>query len=201
MGQFKQIFEKARELYLQIGIKSVSMDDLARSLGISKKTLYQYVENKEDLVQEIVTGFIEKEQSAAKIINKEAANAIEEMVKISRYSVEQLRNISPATIYDLQKYYPQYWKLFEGHTHNYVFEYIKNNIERGKKEGVYREDVHTEIIARIYISKMLLLVDESVFPLKEYNRQLLMEQFMSYHIAGIARPEGVKIFENLVNNQ
>ncbi len=197
MNQKQQILEKAEELYLKIGIKSVSMDDLARSLGISKKTLYQYVENKNDLVSQIIDCHINEEIAVVTEILKNSDNAIDEMLKVAKYVLSQLRKLSPTVIYDLKKYYRNCWETIERHNQFFVYNHIKHNIERGQKEEIYRKDVNADIIAKLYVSQNFLVVDEDLFPLKEYDRDKLFNQFIMYHIRGIACPHGLEILDEL----
>jgi len=197
MDQKQQILEKAEELYLKIGIKSVSMDDLARRLGISKKTLYQYVENKNDLVSQIIGCHINEEKEAVTEILNNSDNAIDEMLKVAKYVLTQLRKLSPTAVYDLKKYYRNCWEIIEKHNQFFVYNHIKHNIERGQREEIYREDVNADIIAKLYVSQNFLIVDEDLFPLREYDRDKLFSQFIMYHIRGIACPKGLEILDEL----
>ena len=197
MNQKQQILEKAEELYLKIGIKSVSMDDLARSLGISKKTLYQYVENKNDLVSQVLQSHIDEEKEVATEILQNSDNAIDEILKVAKYVLSQLRKLSPTVVYDLKKYYRNCWEIIEKHNQFFVYNNIKSNIERGQKEGIYRKDINADIIAKLYISPNFLIVDEDLFPLREYDREKLFNQFILYHIRGIACPKGLEILDEL----
>jgi len=197
MEQKQQILEKAEELYLKIGIKSVSMDDLARSLGISKKTLYQYVENKNDLVLQVMQTHIDEEKKVATEILHSSDNAIDEMLKVAKYVLSQLRKLSPTVVYDLKKYYRNCWEVMEKHNESFVYNYMRSNIERGQKEGIYRKDVNPDIIAKLYVSQNFLIVDEDLFPLKNYDRENLFNQFIMYHIRGIACPKGIEVLDKL----
>ena len=197
MNQKQQILEKAEELYLKIGIKSVSMDDLARSLGISKKTLYQYVENKNDLVNQIIECHINEEIEAVTRILHNSDNAVDELLQVAKYVLTQLRKLSPTAVYDLKKYYRASWDTIEKHNQHFVYNNIKSNIERGQKEGIYRDDVRADIIAKLYVSQNFLIVNEDFFPLKEYDREKLFEQFIMYHVRGIASPKGLEILDEL----
>jgi len=115
------------------------MDDLSRELGISKKTLYQSVENKKELVIQVFQNLIQKEIDAVISIRKDADDAIDEMIEVARYVIPMLRQISPTLIFDIQKYYRDVWLLCEEFNQQEVFTVIKENIERGIKEGIYRE--------------------------------------------------------------
>jgi AcrR family transcriptional regulator len=164
-----RILTKAESLFFKYGIKSISMDDLSRELGISKKTLYQSVENKKELVIQVFQNLIQKEIDAVISIRKDADDAIDEMIEVARYVIPMLRQISPTLIFDIQKYYRDVWLLCEEFNQQEVFTVIKENIERGIKEDI--------------------------FPLKEYNKENLFKEHIQYHIRGIATSKGLKLLE------
>lgn len=190
-----RILTKAESLFFKYGIKSISMDDLSRELGISKKTLYQSVENKKELVIQVFQNLIQKEIDAVISIRKDADDAIDEMIEVARYVIPMLRQISPTLIFDIQKYYRDVWLLCEEFNQQEVFTVIKENIERGIKEGIYREEFHSEIIAKLYVGKTNIVIDEDIFPLKEYNKENLFKEHIQYHIRGIATSKGLKLLE------
>ena len=190
-----RILTKAESLFFKYGIKSISMDDLSRELGISKKTLYQSVENKKELVIQVFQNLIQKEIDAVISIRKDADDAIDEMIEVARYVIPMLLQISPTLIFDIQKYYRDVWLLCEEFNQQEVFTVIKENIERGIKEGIYREEFHSEIIAKLYVGKTNLVIDEDIFPLKEYNKENLFKEHIQYHIRGIATSKGLKLLE------
>ena len=147
-----RILIKAESLFLRYGIKSVSMDDIARELGISKKTLYQSVENKKDLLMQVIQAHVANELEAMNTIQKEATDAIDEMLRITQYVLPTLRQMSPTVIYDMQKYYQEVWQLIEAYHNEEIFDMIKTNLERGINEDVYRDDFNTDIVAKLYLS-------------------------------------------------
>jgi len=197
MDTKKQILTKSESLFMRYGIKSVTMDDIARELGISKKTLYQFVENKADLIQKIFNEYIKCEKAEMDEIFIASANAIEEILNIGKYVIQQLRELAPTVMYDLQKYYRESWKLMQSLHQQDVYQVIKANLERGIKEGLYREDLDPDIIAKLYVGKTSLLVDEALFPLKHYDKGCLFKEYIKYHIQGIASPKGLKLFKKL----
>lgn len=190
-----RIIQQAALLFLRYGLKSVSMDDIARELGVSKKTLYQSVENKADLVDQIISLHIESEKKMIKAIGKQAKDAIEELLLIAKHVTQMLRQTSPTVAYDLQKYYRKSWKLVETFNSNFIYDKIRKNINQGIEEGIYRKDINPDIIAKLYVGKTALVVDEDLFPLQEYNKENLFKQYISYHIHGIASPKGMKLLE------
>jgi TetR/AcrR family transcriptional regulator, cholesterol catabolism regulator len=170
---------KSRNLFLKYGIKSVAMDDIARELGISKKTLYQHFETKNDLIKSVA------EYNLANDIQMVASHVIEEIMSIQ----------SPTLIFDLQKYYPEMWQLFEHFQNEQISNHIRQNIERGIKEGLYREEVNATIISKIYAGSSLCVIDEKMFSQKEFDKVKLFKEFFVYHIRGLATAKGLKLLE------
>ena len=129
------------------------------------------------------------------VIVKESENAVEEILNIAKYITELLREMSPKTLYDLQKYYRDIWDLMEGLHQQYIYSVIKTNIERGIQEELYRSDLNPDIVARLYVAKNSLLVDEKLFPLKDYNTEQLFKEHIKYHIFGVASKKGLRLLE------
>jgi AcrR family transcriptional regulator len=192
MEQKENIISQAEDLILRYGVKSVTMDDICRKLGISKKTLYQLVDDKKTLIREIISHHIDEEKKAMQIIQNEAANAIDEMLQIAEYVVSVLKKMTPYVMYDLQKYHHTSWLLLEDFHQTFIKEIIETNMINGINEGFYRSSMNTDIIAKFYIGKSMLLADESIFPSSEYNREALFREFIMYHLNGIISEKGVK---------
>lgn len=180
-------------MFMRYGIKSITMDDISRKLGISKKTLYRFVDNKGDLINKIFEIEMAREKETVTKITAESEDAIDEILGIAKYVTQQLREYSPTIMYDLQKYYHESWLKIEDYHKEYVYGVLKANLERGIQEGLYRDDLNVDIIAKLYVGKTLIVVDEEVFPLKEYNRENLYKEYINYHIHGVASPKGLEV--------
>lgn len=183
------------DLFMRYGIKSVTMDDLARQLGISKKTLYQYVSNKNDLITQIFYQKIELEKTIMAQIREDSSDAIDEILKIAAYVIGELRELSPTTVYDLQKYYQETWRQMEALHQRYIYVIIRENLQRGMGQGLYRQNMNPDIIAKLYVGKTSLVVDEDVFPTRDYDMSDLFREYIHYHIYGIASPKGLALLE------
>jgi len=171
------------------------MDDIAREMGMSKKTLYQYVDNKTDLIEQIFQQHAEEEKKVIERIRHDSADAIDEILRIARYVVAQMREMAPTTVYDLQKYYRNTWKQMDALHQRHVYTVIKDNLERGIRQGVYRSNLNPDIVAKLYVGKTSLVADEEMFPAREYNIQNLYWEYINYHIRGIASAEGQRLLE------
>jgi len=198
--EFKnKILAKSEELFLRYGLKSVTMDDLAKQLGVSKKTLYQSVDNKADLIQQIIDAHIDSEKALMVQLQQDSEDAVEEMIEIARYAIKEVKKLTPTLVYDLQKYYKDTWQLIQNLHSVHTYSIIKDNIERGIQQGVYRPDINPDIITKIYVLSTLAVIDESAFPLKKYNKEQLFIEFIKYHLQGITSEKGLVLYKKHLN--
>lgn len=199
-NELENILEKAHFLYLKYGIKSVSMDDVARELAMSKKTLYQYVKDKKDLVRQVI-GFESKVQ-LCKFENSlsDNKNAIEELIMVNTFVKGMLKEKSFSFEFDLEKYYPDLFKELSDLKQKKMFNNIFQNIEKGKKEGIYRNDFKSEIIAGLYMTRISSShFFEFLFNQKTKHDEIHRE-IVIYHIRGIANSKGIEILEEKIKN-
>ena len=194
--QIIMIIESAKELFMKYGIRSITMDDLARHLGMSKKTIYQEFSNKEQLIRKVIISEMEDMREQMDDISEVSENAIEEMVRISRFIIEKTRGISPTTLYDLKKYYRQIWNDLEKIRHEHSYGMIKKNIEWGINEKLYRSDIKPDFVARLYIHITRIVTDEEIFPMNEHNREDLIIDAISYHMNAIVSEKGKEEWES-----
>ncbi len=193
MSNLNQILTTAKSLFERYGIKSVSMDDIAKSLSISKKTLYQYVSGKTELAELVVKDSIEKEKKDILEITHSADNAIEEMRRIARYVLRFISELNPSLIYDLKKFYPSAWQLIEDNHFTFIKKTITENIDRGQQEDLYRRELNTAIVADLYMSSSKHFIIESMFTLDHDPAEVYTEMVL-YHLHGIMSSDGVQLF-------
>ncbi len=193
--KLERILEKARDVSFTYGIRSMSMDDISRKLGISKSTLYKYVKNKTDLVEKV----LEFEREGFKRIfdehDFEGVNAIDILLTVSKEVSKNFINVNPAITFDLKKYYPELYQKHIDQRINFIYEKIKINLQKGISQGMYREDLSIELAARLYISRLLDLHNEELFPPKKFSFQTLFNFMFENWIRGISKPEGIAHFE------
>lgn len=192
----KNILKKVSELYNKYGIKSITMDDVARELGISKKTLYQFVSDKDDLVGKYIDYEIGIKQEEICKCFKSELNAIEELFEISLFMNKMMRDQNPATEYDLKKYYPNHFQKIVKIRRERMYNYILLNLQKGKEEGLYREDMNEEVIARLYLSRSENIHFDELFTVEEFTSVKLFIELLTYHIRGIASDKGIIVLEN-----
>lgn len=193
--ELENILFRVGELYNKYGIKSVTMDDVARELGISKKTLYQYVENKNDLVSKVVDYLLNLKNCSFKELMEKDLNAIEELLEVGIYIIKSIKDYNPSTQYDLKKYYPDLYMKFHEVRKERMYNSILKNIEKGKAQGIYRTDLDNKIIAKIQTSRFIHMSSDEFFDRDEMLKpQYVMELFI-YHIRGIANDKGIEVLE------
>ena len=188
------ILEKTRELFLTIGFKSVTMDDIANALGMSKKTIYQHFNNKTKLV-ESTTLYIQKviSEGISKIcsLNK---NPIEEIYAIKHFVSDHLKNEKSSPQFQLKKYYPNIYKSIKGHQFELMYRCIQTNINRGVQLGIYRKNMNIDFITRLYFNCVMAIKDDDLFPLKTFSKTMLVENYLEYHLRGICTNKGIQMF-------
>jgi TetR/AcrR family transcriptional regulator, cholesterol catabolism regulator len=196
--ELNKILLKVRELYMKYGIKSITMDDVAEELGISKKTLYQYVTDKDDLVGKFIDNeIIIKQEEICKCF-KAGFNAIEELFEISLYMNRIMKDQNPTTEHDLKKYYPHHYNKTVKTRRESIFNYILLNLRNGKKEGLYREELNEEIIAKLYLSRVESIHLNDLFTVEEFTSTKLFMELLVYHIRGIASEKGIIVLEKKI---
>lgn len=190
-----KIIIAAQKLFMRFGIKSVSMDDIARELGVSKKTVYKYFSSKKELVKQILLHQFDEENRVLEGIKAKRVNAIEEMLMITAYVKEVLSQYKPTIIYDLRKYHKEAWNVMEEMHKKCVFGAIRENIVQGKKEGLYRSELNPEMIAQIYTTVTLSMFSES--GITHYTESLvpIYKTYIDYHLHALMTPKGLKIHE------
>ncbi len=185
------------QLFMRLGVKSVSMDDIAATLGMSKKTLYQYFSTKKELVKKAVQAYIEEDEKIVNDICKNAENAVDAKIKVGRHVLNFFRQMSPSTVHDLQKYHRETWSIVEKQHFTFIYSTIKKNIERGKNENLYRQDVNADIIAKLYVQMCMSVTNEKIFSLRHYERVQLLKELIIYHIHGLLNPDKKELFQSL----
>lgn len=184
------ITEKSFEQFMRYGVKSVSMDDISKSLGMSKKTLYQHYANKESLVMGVIEQQQKRDAEVFADIQSNSVNAIDEMVQIAEYFLTILRDLGPSFIYDMRKYYPSHWKNVKNFLNVFLKEEIKTNIERGIAEKYYRQNLDPDLVSTLYVASSWAIADDVIVSFKDFNPQELIKQHVMYHLYGLLSSYG-----------
>ena len=192
----EEILKKANRIFHTYGIKSVSMEDISKELRISKKTLYQYVNNKTDLLQKVIDyQFYKDENRIVQVINNNY-NAIDTLIEVSKLINEELKEFKPNIImFDLKKYYPDILEYLIDKKRRHFYDYIKSNLEQGIKEGLYRNDLNIDLITKLYIRKMEDMHDPDGFLNGNVSFEKIIEVMFDNHIRGIVNEKGINYYE------
>ena len=194
--KLKNLLLRVYKLYNKFGIKSVTMDDVARELGISKKTLYQYVKDKSELVDKAISFNTLNHREIIYGIVKEKHNAIEELLEVNRYMNKMMKEQNPTLDYDLSKYYPDIYTHLMEESRSRMYESIKQNLIKGQKEGLYRKDMDVDIISRLHMTRLEHKYSSDSFTITELNSEKIINEIFVYHLHGIASQKGLAILHN-----
>jgi AcrR family transcriptional regulator len=195
-AHFTEILHKVRDLYLRYGIKSITMDDVSSHLGISKKTLYQYVKDKNELVAKVIDCQIDTIQDDSACAQNKGLNAIEDLLVVSKMLNQMLKQINPAMEYDLKKYYPEHYQRFMTMRREHMYTQIIRNIQKGKEEKWYRAELNETIIAKFQLSRIEFIMQSDLFTVEEFTSPKFFQEIFEYHIRGIANKQGIDFLEN-----
>ena len=202
-----RIREKARDLYMQFGLRSVSMDDIATGLGMSKKTIYQYYADKDELIVAVIQEEIQRTQTTCERDRLLASNAVHEIFLAMDMVVEMFSAMNPSLLFDMQKYHPRAFLHFQKHKNDYVYGMIRENIVRGIKEEFYRPEIHVDILSRYRLETMMLPFHPDFHSKLKFNLAEVEEEFIIHFLFGMASPKGYKLIQkyqqqrkNLITN-
>jgi AcrR family transcriptional regulator len=191
----ERIVSKAHELFMRYGIRSVSMDEVANHLGMSKKTIYQFYADKDALVEDVITIEITEKQVECKQHRQKSENAIHEIFMATDMLLELLTHMNPALIFDLEKYHPKGFKKYNEHKNSFLYSLIKENIEWGKKEGLYREEVLSDVMARFRLASVFLVFNPDLFPNGKHSVPVIVSEITDNFLYGLASPKGQKLIQ------
>ncbi|WP_088323877.1 TetR/AcrR family transcriptional regulator [Polaribacter tangerinus] len=191
-----KILEISKDLFLNLGFKSVTMDEIASKLGVSKKTIYKYFKNKTELVGAVTDYMFHTICFGIDRICEKKQNPIEELFSIKKMVMEHLKDEKSSPQYQLQKYYPKIYASLKQKQFQVMQTTIKDNLSRGIELNLFRENINVDFVARIYFYGMNGIKDQTVFPLTNFSKNELMLNYLEYHLRGIATEKGIQELEN-----
>lgn len=192
-----QIISNASEMFLTKGFKSVTMDDLASNMGMSKKTIYSYFKTKNDLVSKVSIYISDIISTGINFICAQNRNPIEEIYVINDFVRENLKKENSSPIYQLQKYYPEIHSKLVQKQFEVTHGCLIRNIENGIEEGLYRNNLNIDFIARLYFSSAVGIKNQDMFPKSKFPANEIMISYLEYHIHGIATEKGLTILKQI----
>ncbi len=194
MEMKEKIAVRASELMMQFGIRTVTMDDISKDLGISKKTIYQYFKDKKELVNTITSIHLNIEKERFEGTAEESENSVRELIMVSQCLRESMKDMKMSLMNELQKFYPEAWKMYEDFKKGVMLESIIRVIERGQKEGLFRKDVDPYVIAVMRIEQVQTFIMKNLFPKDKYTLYDVQMQLFDHFIHGLFTIDGHQLF-------
>ena len=190
-----RIKEKAEELFDLYSVRSITMDEIATQLGISKKTIYTCYADKEELVDAVFCRKMEENQHRCVCDKAIAENAVHEIFLALEQVSDMLGSMNASVLYDLEKYHPSVYKKFTDYKYQFLYKMIYANIERGIKEELYREDINIDVLTRLRLTTMMISFNPTIFPVNKYKPVAVEEQILFHFLHGLSTPKGLRMIE------
>jgi AcrR family transcriptional regulator len=190
-----RILLKARDLMLQSGLKQVTMDELATQLGISKKTIYHYYKDKDDLVKEVVSLELRNHELSCRNCESKADNAVHEMFLVMETMKELTKTMNPGSMMELEKYFPSAFDIIKNHKEDFFFTLIKQNIIKGIEQGYYRSDLEVDILSKFRLETIFIPFNLHVYPLSKFDPIKVHTQLMEHFVFGLMTVKGYELMD------
>ena len=197
----KNILEGAKNLFMQFGLKSITMDDIARKVGVSKKTIYQFFNDKNSIVFKSVQEHFSDHRKVIEEVLDSSKNAIEAMYRLSRCMKVQVEAVNPTVLYDLQRYFPKAYKRFLEFKNTFMKEKMTSILEDGKASGYFRKEINTEILIIQRIEQVQLAFKSEIFPRDKFDFKELHEQLFDHFIHGLLTDKGKVKYNQYLNEE
>jgi AcrR family transcriptional regulator len=188
-----RILKGAEELFFKYGIKSVTMDDIAKHLAVSKKTIYQFFEDKNELVETLLSVKLKADECEFQSIAEKSENMIVEVFNMMKHMGVVFSKINPSIFYDLQKYHPNAWKQFKTFKQDIMARMVEASIERGAKEGLVRNDINAKVMSRLRIEQVELGFNSEIFPPDKFKMVDVQLAMIDHFLHGICTLKGHKL--------
>jgi AcrR family transcriptional regulator len=186
----KRIAETGFALFRQYGVRAITLDEIALQLGISKKTIYEHFTGKDELVTEILRQRINHIQQLFRDLTAQSKDAIEANLLMIQFLDGLFRNMNPVVVVDLQKYHPEAFQIYQDHMYGFVIDAMRRNLARGISEGLYREDIDQEIMARLRVESSNMCFKPGIFPKDHFEMSRVQRQLLEHFLFGIATEKG-----------
>lgn len=180
---------------MRYGIRSVTMDEVASQCGISKKTIYQFFDDKDSLVETMMSAEVNSIEDKCFVGEKESENAVQEVLLGDEMAVEMFKQMNPAVMYDLQKYYPKAYKILDVHKRQFMYHEVMKNLQRGIEEGFYRPEINMDILSKLRMEAVMMPFNHEIFPPSKYSITTVMQELTSHFLYGITNTKGQKMIE------
>lgn len=188
-----RILDAARGLFFRQGIKSISMDDIAGSLGISKKTIYQFYKDKKALVNALMQSEMKLQLAGMQQIRMVSENPVDEMLRAMQLIAGTFSRIQPVLFYDLQKYYPIAWQGFKNFKDKELTAFVEENLRRGIELELYRKDLKIKILARFRLEQVEMGLNPISFPPEQFQMRDVQLAMLEHFLHGVVTLKGHKL--------
>ncbi|MGC4022823.1 MAG: TetR/AcrR family transcriptional regulator [Cyclobacteriaceae bacterium] len=195
-----KILKGAEMLFMKYGIRSISMDDIARHLGVSKKTLYQHFVDKDELVTMVTESHMASNKKLYESIRKQSENSIDELHKIGMHVRRHIEEQNPSLLFDIQKFHPKAWSVWTEYKNNYIHSSVVRNIKQGIKDGLIRSEINPDIFAQFRLATIQVCCDDQYFPHDKFNMAEVQSQVFEQFVYGLCTEKGKKLYQKYKEN-
>lgn len=190
-----RIVAKAHELFLRYGIRSISMDEIANHLGISKKTIYQFFTDKDALVSAVVDIEIRDNETKCLAYSQQAENPVQEICMAMDMVEEMLKMMNPALIFDMQKYHSSAFRKFESHVNGFLYEMVRQNLEKGVERGLYRPEIDFDILTRYRLASIFMVFNPEQFNAGKHDLSAIIREITVLFLYGVCTEKGQQLIK------
>jgi len=195
----EKILKGAEDLFFKYGIKNITMDEIARHLGMSKKTIYQYFKDKDEMVHSLIIQKIEEDKEIFAKTFEESENFVEEAFAMMKNLREILKNVNPILFHELHKFYPESWKVFDDFKSGFVLENIERCLKDGQKDGLVRDDINIKILSRMRLENLDMAFYGQAFPFDKFNMLDVQLAMTEHFLYGVCTLKGHKLINKYKN--
>ncbi|WP_020605842.1 TetR/AcrR family transcriptional regulator [Spirosoma spitsbergense] len=195
----ERILAEAERLFWKFGVRSVTMEEIAKQLGISKKTIYQHFSDKEQILYQVIQHKTSRNQSEMDCMVTDTANPVEEILNVLNMMQKNADQVSPNLLMDIKRYYPQAFSLFRQYKEGQIMRSILENIQKGILQGLYRADMNPAILARLRVEQIELAFNHDLFPSDQYSMHDVQAELIHHFVRGMLTEKGFEVYNQYVN--
>ena len=197
----EKIVAGAGNMFTKYGVRSVTMDDVARELSISKKTIYQHFKDKDEIVTVATAAHMEMEKREFREIAETAVDAIDEIARLSTCVRKNVAELNPSLLFDLQKYHRKAWEVYMEFKNEFIMNSIKHKLHRGISEGYYRDEIDPEMLAILRVEQVQMAFDEKIFPRTKFDFREVQMQMFDHFVNGLVTKKGRILYDEYIKTQ
>lgn len=194
-----KILKGAEELFFKYGIKNITMDEIARHLSISKKTIYQFFKDKDDIIRSLVEYSLGEDRCRLEEVTRSSKNTIEEVFKLMDQMREMFSRINPIFFYEINKYYPEIWKIFESFKKEFIYNSVESSLRRGQEEGLIRKDIDIKILSTMRVELVEIGMRGEIFPTDKFKIVDVQLALSEHFLYGVCTLKGHKLINKYKN--